>query len=433
MLIRFIRRQGLRTALLGGLAAPVCLGLGQWAAAEPAAAPEKVAAPVAEAAAPAPAQVLDLAACRRVALERQPTIAAAQASVALAQARAAGLDKLHAIPLVASDLPIRRQQAALGVTGAEAQLEQARWDTLYDVTRSYLSVVYARQQIRVADAALRDLARVREQAKDAGKDRVARQAAVYITAVEGRRETAVEGVGRALAALRESMGLPADACLDVADTSLPDLDVKVCREDVIALALARRGEIVQAATVAEVTGYEVTAQDAKRFGPTARTFAAATDVHALPIPPAGRGTEYAPAALGPEMPTLLVGKRADRVEQARLLSARAGSVVDKTRGLLTLEADDAFHRWQENARRLPRARAAAKDAADLAEELAQNVKDIMQDIRFSEVTTAKTIASQLRLEANETHYQLLLSLAALERITAGGLCPGFEPPPAPHP
>jgi outer membrane protein TolC len=430
MVISRIRRTRYRTALLGGLVTPACLCLGQWAAgADPAAAPEKLAVPAAEAA--ARVQVLDLAACRRLALERQPAIAAAQASVALAQERAAALDKLHAIPLVASDLPIRRQQAALGVTAAEAQLEQARWDAVYDATRSYLSVVYARLQLKVADAALADLAKVREQAKDAGKDRVARQAAVYIMAVEGRRETAREGVGRALAALREALGLPADACIDVADSRLPDLDVKVCREDVIALALARRGEMVQAATAAEVTGYEVTAQDARRFGPTARTFAAATDVHAQPVPPASRGTEYAPAAVGPEMPTLLVGKRADRVEQARLLSARAESVADKTRGLLTLEADDAFQRWLEASRKLPKARAAAKDAAELGEELSQNVKDIMQDIRFSEVTAAKTIASQLRLEANETHYQYLLSLAALERITAGGFCAGFEPAPKP--
>jgi outer membrane protein TolC len=378
-------------------------------------------------------QVLDLPACRRLALERQPAIAAAQASLAVAQARAAGLDKLHAIPLVASDLPIRRQQAALGVAGAEAQLEQARWDTIYDVTRSYLAVVYARQQLQVADAARADLARVRQLADDAGQKRSVRQADVYMLAIEGRRETAAEGVARALAALREAMGLPADACIDVADTRLPDRDVKVCRDEVIALTLARRGEILQATTAAEVTDYEVKAQDAKRFAPTARTFAAATDVHAQPIPAAGRGTEYAPAAVGPEMPTLLVGKRADRVEQARALCDRAGAVVEKTRGLLTLEADDAFHRWQEASRKLPQTRRAAKEARELEDELLQNVTDLMQNIRYPEVVAAITIANQLRLETNETHYQYLLSLAALERITAGGLCPGFESSAAPRP
>jgi outer membrane protein TolC len=421
----------IRLALLPGLVAPACLCIGQLSCkAEPPRVTEPIAAPTA-AIAPAQVHVLDLPTCRRLALERQPAIAAAQASLANAQARACALDKLHAIPLVASDLPIRRQQAAAGITGAEAQLEQARWNTLYDVTRSYLSVVYARQQIKVADDALRDLVKVKEQAKDAGKERIGRQANVFITAIEGRRETAVAGVNRGLAALREAIGLPADTLIDVSDAALPDLNLKVSRDDVIALTLERRGEITQATIAAEVTGYEVQAQDAKHFGPTQRTFAAGTDIHSQSIPLANRGTDYAPGAVGPEMPTLLVGKRADRVEQARTLSARAESVVEKTRGLLTLEADDAYTRWLETSRRLPKARAAAKDAHDLGEELAQNVKDLMQDIRFSEVTTAKTVAGQLRLEANEVHFLHLLNLAALERITAGGVNPGFEPAPKP--
>jgi outer membrane protein TolC len=400
----------------------------QWSAAGEPPAPEWVAAPKSAEVTQPRVAVLDLAACRRLALERQPAIAAAEASLANAQARACALDKLHAIPVVAGDLPIRRQQAALGVAGAEAQLEQVRWDTLYDVTRSYLSVIYAREQVKVADDTLRDLAKTRDQAKDAGKERVARQAGIFITAIEGRRETGVTGVGRALAALREAIGLPADAPIDVGDAGLPDLNPKVSREDVIAQALARRGELIQATTAGEATGLEIKAQDAKHFSPTQRTFAAATDVHAVPIPPGNRGTDYAPAALGPEMPTLLVGKRADRVEQARALSARADSVVDKTRGLLSLEADDAYNRWLETSRRLPKARQAARDARELAEELAQNVKDLMQDIRFSEVTTAKTVAAQLRLEANEVQYLHLLNLATLERVTAGGVSPGFERP-----
>ena len=297
------------------------------------------------------------------------------------------------------------------------------------MTRSYLTVVYARQQLKVANDALADLKKTRDTAKDAGKDRMAKQADVYITAIEGRRETTLTGAARALAALREAIGLPADADIDVADTSLPDLNVKLSRDDVIAQALARRGELVQAATAAEAAGFEIKAQETKRLLPTVPTFAAASDIHSTPIPSASRGTEYAPAAVGPEMPTMLVGKRCDRVEQARACSARADSVVEKTRGLLTLEADDAYNRWLETARRLPKTRAAAKEARELSEELSVDVKNPMLDVRYSDVTTAKTVATQLRLDANETHYLLLLNLAALERITAGGINPGFEPPP----
>jgi hypothetical protein len=48
------------------------------------------------------------------------------------------------------------------------------------------------------------------------------------------------------------------------------------------------------------------------------------------------------------------------------------------------------------------------------------------------VVRAAGDTGQIKLERNDTHYQLLLSLAALERITCGGFCAGFEPPPS-HP
>jgi outer membrane protein TolC len=412
-----------RRALLAGLVVAAGLGCAASSVAQPPSPPEKIVVP-------ATVQVLDLTACRRLALEKQPAIAAAEASLAAAEARSAALCKLHAIPIVASDLPIRRQQATLGIASAQAQVEQARWDTLYDVTRSYLTVLYARQQLKVADDTLADLKKTRQDAKDAGKARMERQANVYISAVEGRRETALAGATRALAALREAIGLPPDAAIEVADTQMPDINVMVSRDDVIAQALARRGEMLQATSAAEATGFEIKAQESKHFAPTARTFASGSDIHAQPIPPAGHGAEYAPAAVGPEMPTILVGKRADRVEQARALSARADSVVEKTRGLLTLEADDAYNRWLEGSRKLPKTRAAAKEAVEVADELSKDVKNLMLDVRYSDVTFAKTVASTLRLEANETHYQLLLNLAALERITAGGFIPGFEAPPA---
>jgi hypothetical protein len=111
-------------------------------------APKKPTPAEAEPVAPAPpkVQILDLATCRRLALEKQPAIAAAQARLAAAEARAAALDHLHAIPIVAADLPYRRHQAALGVTAAQAMLEQARCDAIYNVTRCYPAVVFARMQ-----------------------------------------------------------------------------------------------------------------------------------------------------------------------------------------------------------------------------------------------------------------------------------------------
>src|SRR5205823_5371262 len=119
----------------------------------------------------------------------------------------------------------------------------------------------------------------------------------------------------------------------------------------------------------------------------------------------------------------------DRIAQAQAYSSRAGSVVEKTRNLITLEAEDAYHRWAETAKKLPRAEEAAREARKLADDYAREAKKVGQaDVRYSEAMNAGLVASQLRLEANETHFQLLLNLAALERVTGGGFCAGLDQP-----
>ncbi|HKI31842.1 MAG TPA: TolC family protein [Gemmataceae bacterium] len=478
-----------RFALLGKLVAPACLCLGPWlaaadepdppekppAAVAPAPAPPEVPAAAAVPAAPAPAppevpagpaapapapvppevpaqalpevhvggaaapappkvQVLDLAACRRMALDKQPAIAAAQASLDAAQARAVALNKLHAIPLLASDLPIRRHQADLGVTAAAALLEQARWDAIYNVTRTYLAVIYARLQIQVASDAVAELETLKKTAEATPQEEYrAKQIAETAKVAAERRLIAVEGAARALAALREAVGLAGDACIDVADSDLPDLGPIVCRDDVLALALARRGEIVQAMSATEITALEVKAQASNWLAPSFRTYASGSDIHVQPPPLPSRGSEYNPGGLGPEMPVNFAGKRADRVEQAHALSARANAVLDKTRGLVVLEADNAFHMWQETATRLPTMRDAYQSQRKVADDYSRDAKIQALKRNYLEVTTSVKEAYQRRLDVNETYFHHLVNLAALERITAGGFCAGFEPKPAPKP
>src|SRR5262249_42829185 len=112
---------------LGGLAAPAVLSLAATGFADPPDLPERTAAPAAEAA-PQGVCGLDLAGYRRLALERQPSLAAYRASVAAAEAKAHALDNLHVPTIIRRDLPTRRQQAAQGVVAAQAQLAQAEWN-----------------------------------------------------------------------------------------------------------------------------------------------------------------------------------------------------------------------------------------------------------------------------------------------------------------
>jgi outer membrane protein TolC len=426
------------------VAVPAALSLVPAGFADPPAPPEKIAAPAAPPAQPRGASV-DLAAYRRQALERQPSLAAYRASLAAAESKAQALDNLHVPTLLRRDLPTRRQQAAQGVLAAQAQLSQAEWNTLYAVTRTYLSAAYAQTQLQLADQALdkedvlslpylRDVAaKIRKEAtrRDVQEWSV-KQIDVLIQTTQARREEASEGVQRALAALREAIGVDASSWVPPADLKLPQLEVAVEREQVIALALGRRGEIVLAGVGVEVTALEVKAQGATLL-PTSKTFASGADLHANPIPQGAVNDEYRPGGVGIEMPPNLSGCRGARVEQAKDLSGRAVAAADKARNLVTLDAEEAYFKWLQASRQVAEYEAAAKTAKEVArlasDEFTPVVKPGERDRpNLEDLLNTRVRSVQLRLQVNLARYELLLALANLERVTAGGLCPGFDAP-----
>lgn len=378
----------------------------------------------------APATTLDLAACQHLALERQPRVAAQRASLAAAEDAYRALEALHVPALVVPDLPIRRRQAALGVTAACAGVEQAERDAIYAATRSYFTVLYAREQERVANAIVDQLTATHDAAQkalDAGaRDISARdvqRASVYQSLARTKQIQANQGVKRALAALAEAIGLGCGAELDVPATRLPTVTVRPSRDEVVALAKARRGELVRAGVFAEVTCLEVEAQGTgvhKRL----ETFAAGADIHAALVPPPVRDTEYRPGGIAPEMPSLLVGSRSNRVKRAESLNERAMAVVDMTRNLIVLEAEDAFLRWEETARQTPEAEEAANSGDRLAAELNKDFTSGLK-VKVEEVVSARVLASQARSQYNEYLYRQIVALADLERITGGAFRAGL--------
>jgi hypothetical protein len=137
-----------------------------------------------------------------------------------------------------------------------------------------------------------------------------------------------------------------------------------------------------------------------------------------------RNNEYRPGGVVPEMPVLLVGPRARRVQHVRSLYVRALAMVETTRNLLALQAEDAFLRWEQASRQ---ARLAG-EAADAADKLAEGLrKDFiaMQKVRVEEVASATATAAQARAQSNEFLSRKIVALADLERVTAGGFCAGL--------
>ncbi len=439
------RRRAAR--LLAGFAAPVLLSIsGSAIGAEPLPLPAEMAVPVS-------AGVPDLAAFTATALERQPSVAAARASLAAAMSRTQAVESMRMGGILfARDLPVRKQQAALGVQNYEASVCLAEAETKYGVTYFYIAYLYARQQQEVLLGSKKDLGDLHKTVKGfveseqhkkfLGKEQLDLVDS-YVDTLEGRRQETLQGEERALAALREAMGVGQDASVRPMLNGMPvaSINAATTKEDIIALALSRRGEVLQTATLAQVTCLEISAQG-RTFLPTLRTFAAGSDIHAQVVPSGVHGMEYRPGGLAPEMPTTLVGSRKARMDQASSYSARADAVAEKTRNLVTLEAEDAYYRWKETKVKAEHLRKAAdqsekyssfsikryRDAAEGGFKVANPDREPPAP-RIEDVMFAGATAVRMRIDANRAYFEYLLALATLERVTVGGFRVEFSPPP----
>jgi outer membrane protein TolC len=383
-----------------------------------------------------PAAPLALEDCVRIGLEQQPALNAARASLAAAEDQRRALDNLRLAALISRELPVRKQQAALGVTIAAAGVEQAEWETIYAVTRNYFAVIYATKQEAVVNDVLGKLGANREAAgklllaakedPDIKVDKIdVDKLDVYLTQYRLKLKEAQRGVELARAALREAMGVPGDCPLQLVLTDLPAPGEAPGKCQLIQLALTRRGEIVQATNAAQLTDLEVTAQGTS-FKPTFRTFAAVADIHSRPIPQGVSNREYRPGAVGLDMPTTLAGHRHDRMQRARDFSARASAVVEKTTNLIVLDTEAAYLKWREAAdsvQGLEKSVAQARAIADAVDARANLRKSFGE-----EVIRARTLQESVQSQYNEALYLHALALAGLERVTAGGFVPAFRRP-----
>jgi outer membrane protein TolC len=375
---------------------------------------------------------LTLADCLRIAHERQPALQAYRSSLAAADDGSQALQNLPRLAgLFAKDLPVRRQQACLGIEIAAARLEQAERETTYAVTRTYFAILFARDQKKVANKVVTELNDALENAKRLVKGGAKKptqndveRTEVYLGLAQLKMEEADTGSARAMAGLREAMGVGPNFAFEIAGEQLPALDVKVNKQEIIALAMSRRAELTQASLSAQVADLEVDAQGRSRKKQL-RTFGQGSDIHANPIPQGVMDDEYRPGAVGIEMPPSLAGKRADRQARAEDFSARAAAVVDKARNLITLEAEDAFLKWQQNTNNAARGRDAADRGDKLAERILEDFKSLGEAVDYKEVLEARVLASQARAAYNEAKFKVIVALAALERITGGGFHAGL--------
>jgi outer membrane protein TolC len=384
---------------------------------------------------------LTLRSCRQTALENQPAIAAAQGTLKAAVDRLNALENLRVPTLLARDLPIRRKQAALGVAIAQAGVTQAESETFHAVTSSYLGALYAAQQLRLVHdpengilRRIKDLQslvtdeKIRSQRRDVTLPQHEELVKSFLQTLDGRIQEAEQGKLRALAALREGMGVGVETAIVMPERELPCPRIQPRLPELIAMAQSRRGEMIQAAIFADVVCLEIDAQGTT-CRPSVKTFASGSDIHAKPIP-AGEagGVKFRPVMVGPEMPTFLNGSRDARVRQARDYYERAQALTTKTRNLMALEAEDLYRRWLEKSRKATHLEKAYQQSRIFSDKLKETyVGSRKGDYpNLDEVIHAGLITTRLQLEWKEAHYESLLALAALERATAGGFYVDFD-------
>jgi outer membrane protein TolC len=400
---------------------------------------------------PAPSTVtanppLTLQACRQIALGQQPALAATRSTLKAALDRQSAVENLRVPTCLARDLPIRRKQAALGLTIAQGGITQAESETLHGVTFSYLAALHAAQSAKLANGPIRGrLKDLQTLVSDPVTQKSRRDVVLpqhrnlvksFLETLDGRIQEAEQGQQRALAALREAMGVGPHFVLTLPDRDLPCPRALPQLNELVALALARRGEMIQAATFADVVCLEIDAQAANNHRRNMRTFASGSDIHAKPIPSGDSGgVNYRPVIVGPEMPPFLTGSRDDRVRQAQDYHQRALAVVAKTRNLIALEVEDLYRRWLDKKEKAEHLRTAYVEARTFATKLKESFNKQMPGTypNIDEIINSGLIETRLQLEWKEAHYQALQALAALERATAGGFQVDFDTAPACEP
>ncbi len=370
--------------------------------------------------------------CIAIGLANRPSIRAAQHSLNASAIGAQALTKISPLAdIIQPDLPIRRKQSMRGISLAAADVEKVRQETTYDITRMYYTYVYARQQEHSASDVIEQMEVYYKVAKDIvdqglGGKKI-NNFTLYglqnmISEIRMLKLKAEIGRQAALEALREAMGV--DPCYEFLprDTELPIMGGVVTKELVVEQALCRRPELVMAQVGVDVFRLEIEAQRKNSRSRKAETLAAGSDLHSKLIPTAERDVDYRPGAVAPELPVFLVGKVEDRVARATEFACRQEAVYDAAVNLIRLEAANAYLNWLSTSRRLDEAKRTYERTRQQVEE-ARAAAIARQDPEL--LVNNEALAGRAQAAYVEAVFEHLKALAAIERVTAGGLPAAF--------
>lgn len=383
-----------------------------------------------------------------MALTQQPNIRAAQLSLSSTQAAHDVVSKANANPLIRLFLPstkVRHQQADHGLALQSANIEQAKLETVNAVQRTYVGVLFARDQLKLATEAVETLAatyKVAKQLVDSGDSKnVTKEDLDKLTLAKMLAESKVNeakvGMARAKAGLREAVGIEPNTDIEVDGEPLNQfyeaasrysnankvrLSCKMAKDS----ALAHRPELAQASAAEQISCLEVHAQILSHFAIYERTFAATSDIHTKVLPAGIINGDYRPGALAPEMPVFLAGNKCERAKRAEILHNRFGTLTEKVRNLIALEVEVGCTALNNEAEEVVKRQEALKLASQLYQKAEKSYREdlVKTDVLIITYRTQAEAKSLL----NESWYKFGHTLAFLQRATGGKLWECFEKP-----
>jgi outer membrane protein TolC len=382
---------------------------------------------------------LTLGECIAIALENQPSLKAVKASTEATERGYKALTNFGTVgTIISPDLEIRKQQAKRGLMATSAEYQKLHNEVVQDVTRLYYTAVYAKQQQQLAENIVLRLdllvkvgRKLLEETKDPKQLEGFNTLKLRIMEnglLEAKKLYAQATLGRqkALAGLREVMGVDGRTfAFRIKDEGLPVMkqNVELTKDRVVELALERRPELVLAAAGVDAFRLEVYAQGRIPFKRVVPTLASGKDIHSTEIPHTVRtSTDYRPGGIIPEMPTQLVGSKYDRVCRAMAFAQRAEAVYEKARNLIIVEAEGTFFDFELASERLT----LAKQQFELSKDIQQKARDAADATKAKDqLVQAEVVAAKAQSDYVLAVHEYLLALAALERITAGGIRPEF--------
>jgi outer membrane protein TolC len=330
-------------------------------------------------------------------------------------------------------LRYHNQQAKLGIDAAGSEVEQARQQTAFEVSKAYLSILLARELVKVAMdsrgefAAVESLARV---ALDRGKNDfvtaadVTRAGSLKLLA-ESQKVEFGYAAERAQAGLRTAMGLEVPAVVAIADSTLPRQFPKLELAPLVDLALARRPEIIRAQLAlrkAELDRKRAVAQfhpDVVAYG----RFTSIQDDASFPNPT--NPNEWA-AGFEARVNLFSGGRRFAEKRKADHEIAEASEAVRLVRQRVTLEVEQAYLQYKETFSRIPLAEEARKEAVTALDVYGKVLQlrtkaekhELPKD--FENLLTTRLLLSQAEVSYLEQVYACNLALAVLRLTTASG-------------